>query len=76
MDLVIEDGSCVECVYFLMSEQNVCKKVALPWGNFDSDTASLAPDGVFLKSNPHPRAYGSFTRLLSKISPQAIRYRP
>ena len=66
MDLVIEDDSRVGTVYFLMSEENVRKKVALPWMAFDSDEASLAPEGVFLKRNPHPRAYGTFARLLGK----------
>lgn len=66
MDLVIEDGSRVSCVYFLMSEENVEKKLALPWVSICSDSSSLAPEGVFLKSNPHPRAYGSFARLLGK----------
>jgi N-acyl-D-amino-acid deacylase len=66
MDLVIEDGSRVGTVYFLMSEENVKKQVALPWVAFDSDEASQAPEGPFLKSNPHPRAYGNFARLLAK----------
>jgi N-acyl-D-amino-acid deacylase len=66
MDLVIEDGSRVQCVYFMMSEENVRKQVALPWVAFCSDSASVAPEGPFLKSNPHPRAYGSFARLLGK----------
>ena len=66
IDLVIEDGSRVGTVYFLMSEENVRKQVALPWMAFDSDEASQAPEDVFLKSNPHPRAYGSFARLLGK----------
>lgn len=66
MDLVIEDGSRVGTVYFLMSEENVRKQVRLPWVSFDSDAPSLAPEGVFLKSNPHPRAYGCFARLLGK----------
>ena len=66
MDLVIEDRSRVECVYFLMSEENVRKKVALPWVSFGSDAAALAPEGNFLKSSPHPRAYGCFSRLLGK----------
>lgn len=66
IDLVIEDGSRVESVYFLMSEENVRKKIALPWVSFGSDAASLSPEGVFLKSNPHPRAYGNFARLLGK----------
>jgi len=66
MDLVVEDGSRVGTVYFLMSEENVQKQLRLPWVSFDSDAASLAPEGVFLKSNPHPRAYGNFSRLLGK----------
>src|SRR5256885_1046695 len=66
MDLVIEDGSRVSTVYFLMSEDNVRKEVALPWVSFGSDAESLAPEGVFLKSNPHPRAYGNFARMLGK----------
>lgn len=66
MDLVVEDGSRVEVVYFLMSEENVRKQVRVPWVSFGSDAASLAPRGAFLKSNPHPRAYGNFARLLGK----------
>src|SRR5437667_11660141 len=66
MDLVIEDGSRVSTVYFLMSEENVRKEIALPWVSFGSDAESSAPAGVFLKSNPHPRAYGNFARLLGK----------
>jgi N-acyl-D-amino-acid deacylase len=66
MDLVIEDGSRVGTVYFLMSEANVRKQIRLPWVSFCSDSPSLAPEGVFLKSNPHPRAYGSFARLLGR----------
>ncbi len=66
MDLVIEDQSRVEAVYFLMDEANVRKKIALPWVSFVSDSASIAPSGVFLQSSPHPRAYGNFARLLGK----------
>jgi N-acyl-D-amino-acid deacylase len=66
MDLVIKDDSRVECVYFLMSEDNVKRQIALPWVSFDSDAGSLAPEGVFLESSPHPRAYGNFARLLGK----------
>ena len=66
MDLVVEDGSRVSTVYFLMSEENVRKQIKIPWVSFDSDAASLAPKGAFLKSNPHPRAYGTFARLLGK----------
>jgi|GEM_PF-30643 len=66
MDLVIEDGSRVDCVYFLMSEENVRRGLALPWVAFGSDSAALSPSGVFLKSATHPRAYGCFARLLGK----------
>jgi len=66
MDLIIEDGSRIGTVYFTQSEDIVRKAVALPWVSFNSDEASLAPEGVFLKSNPHPRAYGSFARVLGK----------
>jgi N-acyl-D-amino-acid deacylase len=66
MDLVIEDTGRVDTIYFLMSEDNVRKQLKLPWVSFGSDEASLAPEGVFLKSNPHPRAYGNVARLLGK----------
>ncbi|HSA92980.1 MAG TPA: amidohydrolase family protein, partial [Terriglobales bacterium] len=66
MDLVVEDQSRVDTVYFLMSEDNVRKQIRLPWVSFGSDEGSTAPEGVFLKSNPHPRAYGNFVRLLGK----------
>jgi len=66
MDLVIADGSRVSTVYFVMSEENVRKAIALPWVSFGSDEASQAPEGAFLKTNPHPRAYGNFARLLGK----------
>ena len=66
VDLVIEDDSRVGTAYFLMSEENIHKKIAMPWVAFGSDAESLAPEGVFLKSNPHPRAYGTFARLLGK----------
>ena len=64
IDLVIADGTRVEVAYFLMSEENVRRQIALPWMSFGSDAGSSAPEGVFLKSNPHPRAYGNFARLL------------
>ncbi len=66
IDLVIEDDSRVGTAYFLMAEENVVKQIAKPWMAFGSDAESLAPEGVFLKSNPHPRAYGNFARLLGK----------
>ncbi len=66
MDLVIDDDSRVGTIYFLMSEENVKRQIALPWVSFGSDEASLSPEGVFLKSNAHPRAYGNVARLLGK----------
>jgi N-acyl-D-amino-acid deacylase len=66
MDLVIEDGSRVGTVYFIMSEDNVKREVGLPWMSFGSDEASEAPEGVFLKSSSHPRAYGNFVRVLAE----------
>ena len=66
MDLVVQDGSRVDVIYFLMSEDNVKKQIALPWVSFGSDEGSTAPEGVFLKSSCHPRAYGNVARLLGK----------
>jgi len=66
IDLVVEDGSRVGVAYFLMSEDNIRREVVLPWVSFDSDEAAPAPEGVFLKSNNHPRAYGNFARVLAK----------
>jgi N-acyl-D-amino-acid deacylase len=66
LDLIAEDGSRVGTVYFLMSEENIKKQIRYPWVSFGSDAESMAPEGAFLKSNPHPRAYGNFSRLLGK----------
>jgi N-acyl-D-amino-acid deacylase len=66
MDLIIEDDSGIGAVYFMMSEENIKKQIALPWVSFDSDAASMATEGLFLKSSTHPRAYGCFARLLGK----------
>ena len=66
MDLVVQDGSRVGTVYFLMSEENVRRQIAIPWISFGSDAGALAPEGAFLRSNPHPRAYGNFARLLGR----------
>lgn len=81
MDLIAEDESRIGTIYFLMSEENVKKQMAKAWISFGSDEASQAPEGVFLKSNPHPRAYGCFARVLGKYTrdekvitlPEAIR---
>ena len=81
MDLVVEDDSRVDAAFFLMSEDNVRQKVAKPWISFGSDAGALAAEGVFLQSNPHPRAYGNFARVLGRYSrdeglvslPEAIR---
>jgi len=66
LDLVLEDQSRVGTVYFLMDEENIKKQIKYPWVSFGSDAESEAPEGAFLKSNPHPRAYGNFARLLGK----------
>ncbi len=66
MDLVLEDSSRIGTVYFVMDEENVKKQIRLPWVSFGSDAASMAPEGVFLKSATHPRAYGNFARILGK----------
>ena len=81
MDLISEDESRIGTIYYLMSEENVEKELAKPWISFGSDEASQAPEGVFLKSNPHPRAYGNFARVLGKYArdekvitlPEAVR---
>jgi len=66
IDLVIEDNSRVDTVYFLMSEENVARQTALPYMSFGSDAEASAPEGLFLNSSTHPRAYGNFSRFLAK----------
>lgn len=66
IDLVIEDDSRVGTVYFLMSEENVRRQIQLPWVAFGSDAGAPAPEGVFLRANSHPRAYGNVARLLGR----------
>ena len=68
MDLMVEDDSRIQVVYFSMSEENLRKKLQLPYMSFCSDAGSLAAEGVFLKQSTHPRAYGSFIRVLGKFS--------
>lgn len=65
IDLIVEDDSRIQVVYFSMSEENMVKKVQQPWMSFCSDAGSYAPEGVFLNYSTHPRAYGSFARLFS-----------
>jgi N-acyl-D-amino-acid deacylase len=66
IDLVIKDGSRIGVAYTIISEENIRKEIALPWMSFDSDEAATAPEGVFLKSAQHPRAYGTFAKVLAK----------
>ncbi|HTE30517.1 MAG TPA: D-aminoacylase [Chryseolinea sp.] len=66
MDLVIADSTRISTVYFMMSEDNIKRQLQLPYVSLGSDAESSAPEGVFLKSSTHPRAYGNFARLLSK----------
>ena len=68
MDLIIEDSTRVGTIYFLMNEENVKKQIALPWVSFGSDEGSYTTEGVFLKSNAHPRAYGNFARVIGKYT--------
>lgn len=72
VDLVIEDGSRVQVVYFLMSEENVRRQMSLPWMSFGSDAGSMAPEGVFLKSSTHPRAYGNFARVIGRYTREGV----
>jgi N-acyl-D-amino-acid deacylase len=81
IDLIIADGSRVQVVYSSMSEANVAKQMTLPWVSFGSDASAQAPEGVFLLSSTHPRAYGNFVRVLGKYArdeklltlPEAVR---
>jgi N-acyl-D-amino-acid deacylase len=68
MDIIVQDSTRVGVAYFLMDESNVKKEVALPWVSFGSDEASYTPEGIFLKSNAHPRAYGCFARVIGKYT--------
>ena len=68
MDLVIEDNSRVDAVFFLMSEANVLEQIKKPWISFGSDAGALANEGVFIEKSTHPRAYGNFARVLGKYS--------
>ena len=65
-DLIVEDGTRIQVVYFGQSEDNVRRHTSLPWMSFGSDAEASAPEGVFLKSSTHPRAYGNFARMLAK----------
>ena len=68
MNLVVQDSSRVTTAYFLMNEENMKKQLTLPWMSFGSDAGSMAPEGVFLKSSQHPRAYGTFARVIGKYA--------
>src|SRR5882724_13610833 len=68
LDLIVQDSSRVDVAYFLMNEENVKKQVALPWVSFGSDEGTYAPEGLFLKIHPHPRAYGTFARVIGHYS--------
>ena len=66
MDLIVQDSSRIESIYFLMDEENIKKQQQLSWVSFGSDEGSYTPEGVFLQFNCHPRAYGNAARLLGK----------
>lgn len=66
VDLVIEDDAGVSTAYTFISEANIRREIVLPWVSFASDAESSAPEGVFLLSSTHPRAYGNFARIFAK----------
>ena len=66
IDLIVEDDSRIQVVYFSMAEENIQKKIRQPWMSFCSDAGSYSAEGIFLKQSTHPRAYGSFARVLGK----------
>ncbi|WP_020539095.1 N-acyl-D-amino-acid deacylase family protein [Lewinella cohaerens] len=68
INLMVQDQSRIQVVYFSMSEENIRKKIVQPWMSFCSDAGSYAAEGIFLASSTHPRAYGSFIRVLGKYS--------
>ena len=68
IDLIVEDDSRIQVVYFSMSEENIRKKITIPWVSFCSDAGSYTNEGIFLQQSTHPRAYGSFIRVLGKYS--------
>ena len=68
MDLIVQDSTRVGVAFFLMTESNVKRELTLPWVSFGSDEGSYRPEGVFLKSNPHPRAYGNFARVIGQYT--------
>jgi N-acyl-D-amino-acid deacylase len=67
MNLIVEDSSRIEVSYSSMNDDNIKKEIAIPWVSFCSDAGSDATEGVFLKYNPHPRAYGNFARVIGKF---------
>jgi len=81
IDITLADQGRAGAIYFLMNEDNVRRETAIPWVSFGSDAEASAPEGVFLKSSTHPRAYGNFARFLGKyvrdektvLLPEAIR---
>ncbi|MGI8950659.1 MAG: N-acyl-D-amino-acid deacylase family protein [Chitinophagaceae bacterium] len=68
MDLIVQDSTRISVAYFEMKEENIKKEIALPWMSFCSDEGSYTNSGVFLKFNAHPRAYGSFIRVIGKYA--------
>jgi len=64
MDLIVQDSTRIGVAFFMMNENIVKKQLALPWVSFGSDAGSYSPEGVFLKSQPHPRSYGNFIRVI------------
>ncbi len=66
IDLVIEDDASAGAAYTIITEDNIPRQLVLPWVSSGSDAESSAPEGVFLLSSTHPRAYGNFARIFAK----------
>lgn len=64
MDLIVSDRSRVGVAFFSMAEENLRRALRRPWIGISSDGTSMAPEGTFLRAPTHPRAYGSFARVL------------
>ena len=68
MDLIASDRSRIQAAFFSMSEENLRAALRRPWVGICSDSASMAPEGAFLRAPVHPRAYGSFARVLGRYA--------
>jgi dihydroorotase/N-acyl-D-amino-acid deacylase len=65
-DLLIQDNAFTECAVFGMAEPDVALALEQPWVSIDNDSQGTAPDSLLGQEHPHPRAYGTFPRILRK----------